>query len=93
VITHGNDDWKQIAVLAGLVAVVGLVEHDKTLVFVGAAGALYSWTRYEHDRHSHNRVERLRALYFSRPYFYRNGHRYRRVVVKRGGQRYYRFVR
>ena len=91
--SHGNDDWKQIAAIAGLVAVIGLIEHDNTLVFVGAAGALYSLDRYNHDRHSHNRADRLRALYFSKPYFYRNGHRYHRILVTSHRKRYYRFVR
>jgi hypothetical protein len=93
VVSHGRDDWRQIAVLAGLVAVIGLIENDKTLVFVGTAGALYSLDRYNHDRHSHDRRDRLRALYFSRPYFYRNGHRYHRVLVVSHRQKYYRFVR
>jgi len=93
VVTGGNNEWRQIAVMAGLVAAVGLLEHDRTLVFVGAAGALYSLVRYQHDLHSHDRAARLRAVYFSRPYFYRNGHRYRRVLVTSHGQKYYRFVR
>jgi hypothetical protein len=63
------------------------------LTFAGAGGALYSAWRYEQDRKSQSQVGRARAAYFSRPYFYRDGHRYTRKTVWKDGKKYYRFVR
>ncbi|MFI5387359.1 MAG: hypothetical protein ACHQ50_14715, partial [Fimbriimonadales bacterium] len=88
-----KNEWRNLAIAAGLVGVIGLLEHDKTLVFVGSAGALYSLYRYEEDRKSQNRLARARAYYFSRPYFYRNGHRFNRRKVKHHGEWCYQFVR
>jgi hypothetical protein len=87
-----NDDWRTIADLAGLLAVIGILNHDDTLTFVGGAGALYSLYRYDQDRYSDDPACRLRAEYFSHPYFYRNGRRYDRVMVHRNGDDYYQFV-
>ncbi|HWA82041.1 MAG TPA: hypothetical protein VG820_01305, partial [Fimbriimonadaceae bacterium] len=88
-----KNEWRNLAIVSGLVGVIGLLEHDKTLVFAGSAGTLYSLYRYEEDRKSQNRLARARAFYFSHPYFVRNGHRYNRRLVVRHGQRYYQFVR
>ena len=86
------DDWRNIADAAGLLAVIGALNHDDTLVFVGTFGALYSLDRYNHDRYSSDPCDRLRAEYFSRSCFYRDGRRYERETVNRDGCRYYRFV-
>lgn len=88
----GGNEWGQIALVAGGVGLLGALEHDDTLCFVGTAGALYSFARYEDDLHSDDRACRLRAEYFSRPYFYRDGRRFERVEVNRHGDRFYRFV-
>lgn len=87
-----GDDWRSIAEVAGLLSVIGILEHDDTLAFAGGAGALYSIYRYDEDRRSDDPACRLRAEYFSHPYFYRNGRRYDRVTVNRHGQEYYQFV-
>jgi hypothetical protein len=87
-----SNDWRTIADLAGLLAVIGILDHDDTLTFAGTAGALYSLDRYDQDRYSNDRSCRLRAEYFSHPYFYRNGRRYDRETVNRNGEEYYRFV-
>ena len=88
-----KNEWRNIAIGAGGIGVLGLLQHDNTLAFLGAAGALYSLNRYEQDRRSENRIDRLRAEYFSRPYFYRDGVRYDRRTVTRNGRRYYQFER
>lgn len=88
-----KNEWRNLAIASGLIGVVGLLEHDKTLVFAGSAGTLYSLYRYEEDRKSQSNLARARAFYFSKPYFVRNGHRYNRRTVTKGGQRYYQFVR
>ena len=88
-----KNEWRNIAIGAGALGVVGALTHDETLFFTGAAGSLYSTYRYDQERRSHDRTERLRARYFSRPYFYRDGERYNRVSVWQDGQKYYRFER
>jgi len=86
-------EWQNIAIGAGALGVLGFLTHDNFLGFAGTAGALYSLNRYDQDRRSENREERARAAYFSHPYFYRDGVRYDRKLVRRNGERYYQFVR
>lgn len=88
-----KNEWRNIGYVAGGVALLGLLKNDSRLVFAGAAGALYSAYRYEQDRKSQNELNRLRAEFFSRPYFYRDGRRYDRRTVVKNGERYYQFVR
>ena len=88
-----DNEWGAIAGLSGGAALVGALDHDPFLAFAGTAGALYSLNRYEQDRRSADAHLRLRASYFSRPYFYRDGVRYDRSLVNAGGGRYYRFRR
>lgn len=88
-----KNEWRNIGTAAGLVALIGLLENDGTLTFVGTAGALYSAYRYEQDRKSQSKLKRARALYFSKPYFYRDGKKYVRRTVYKGGKKYYQFVK
>lgn len=88
-----KNEWRNLAIAAGAVAILGLLERDDRLVFAGSAGALYSAYRYEQDRKSQNRYDRARAYYFSQPYFYRDGNRYSRREVWRDGEKYYQFCR
>jgi hypothetical protein len=88
-----KNEWRNIAYVGGAVALLGLLKHDNRLVFAGAAGGLYALWRYEQDRKSQSKIDRLRASYFSRPYFVRDGKRYDRRIVTKNGTRYYQFVR
>lgn len=88
-----KNEWRNLAVLGGVVGALGLLTHEKTLVFAGSAGALYSLYRYEQDRKSQSQIGRARAYYFSQPYFIRDGQRYNRRLVTSNGQRSYQFVR
>jgi hypothetical protein len=88
-----KNEWRNIALVSGAVAILGLLKKDNTLTFAGAAGALYSTYRYEQDRKSQNAVDRARATYFSRPYFVRDGQRFDRRTLTKGGTTYYQFVR
>ncbi|MBS1700448.1 MAG: hypothetical protein JST12_02210 [Armatimonadetes bacterium] len=88
-----RDEWKSIATLSGAVAVLGLLSKDDTLTFAGGAGALYSLYRYNEDTKSKDRLSRLRAEYFSRDHFYRDGVRYDRHLVVKSGKKYYQFVK
>lgn len=88
-----KNEWRNIAIGSGALGVLGLLNHDNTLTFAGTAGALYSLNRYEQDRRSERDLDRARAEYFSRPYFYRDGQRYSRRTVERHGNQYYQFYR
>ena len=88
-----KNDWRNLATLAGGMTAFGLIKNDKTLSFVGAAGALYSADRYEKDRKSQDKAERTRAALFSKRTIYRDGKRYTRRTVIRNGHKYYRFRR
>jgi len=88
-----KNEWRNIAIAAGALGVYGLLKKDNTLTFAGLAGALYSLNRYEQDRKSQSALDRARAAYFSRSYFYRDGKRYVRRTVKKNGKTYYQFVR
>jgi hypothetical protein len=88
-----KNEWRNIAIGAGALGVLGLLRKDNTLFFAGTAGALYSAYRYEQDRKSQSKLSRARAAYFSQPYFYRDGKRYERRTVTKNGKKFYRFVR
>ena len=88
-----KNEWRNIAIAAGALGVLGLLKKDNTLFFAGTAGALYSAWRYEQDRKSQNKLNRARASYFSRSHFYRDGNRYNRRTVKKNGKTYYQFVK
>lgn len=88
-----KNEWRNIAIGAGALSILGLLRKDNTLFFLGAAGALYSLDRYEKDRKSQSRLNRTRAAYFNKTYFYRDGKRYERRLVTKNGKRYYQFVR
>jgi hypothetical protein len=88
-----KNDWRNLAAAGGLATLFGLLKNDKTIMFAGAAGGLYSLHRYEQDRKSQSQMSRARAAMFSRSSFERNGRRYERRLVTKNGQKYYQFVR
>ncbi|HRK21052.1 MAG TPA: hypothetical protein PLX06_04560 [Fimbriimonadaceae bacterium] len=88
-----KNEWRNIAIGSGLVALFGLVKDDPTLTFAGSAGALYSAWRYEEDRKSQNSMRRARAELFSRSSFTRNGTKYVRHTKYKGGKKYYYFAK
>lgn len=89
---HKND-WRNLTIAAGALGLWGLLKGDNTLMFAGAAGALYSASRYESDRKSQSKAERARAQMFSKRSFTRDGYVYNRKTVKKNGKTYYQFVR
>lgn len=88
-----KNEWRNIAIGSGALGVLGLLKHDNTLFFAGTAGALYSAYRYEQDRKSQSKLQRTRAAYFSKPYFYRDGRKYVRKTTMKNGKRYYYFAK
>ena len=88
-----KNNWRNIAIGSGGVALLGLLKKDNTLTFAGAAGALYSLNRYEQDRKSQSKIDHARSDYFRKGSFVRDGHRYERRTVNKGGKKYYQFVR
>lgn len=47
-----QNQWQNIGVGSAALGIIGLLTHDDTLAIAGAAGAIYSDTRYEQDRNS-----------------------------------------
>ena len=90
---ESRNEWRNIATGSGGGGLLSILLHDATLNFSGSSGARYPLNKYEQDRRSDRREDRLRAEYFNRPYFYRDGVRYERRLVNRDGQRYYQFAR
>lgn len=88
-----KNQWRNIGIGSAALGLFGLLKHDNTLMFAGAAGALYSANRYEQDRKSQSKIDRARAQMFSRRSFTRNGHTYVRHTVKKNGHTYYQFRR
>ena len=88
-----KNEWRNIAIASGGLAILGLISKDSTLTFAGAAGALYSAYRYEQDRKSQSKLARTRAAFFSRGSFYRDGRRYVRKTTWKNGKKYYYFAR
>jgi hypothetical protein len=88
-----DNEWSSIATLAGGVAIIGLLDNDPTLVFAGTVGAVFAISAYDADLNSSDRELRLRADYFQKPYFWRNGVRFDRTVVMSNGVRSYQFRR
>lgn len=52
-----KNNWRNAAIGAGALGVIGLATHNKTLAVAGVAGAAYSASRYEHDRKSQARIQ------------------------------------
>jgi hypothetical protein len=88
-----KNNWRNLAIASGAAGLFGLIKGDRTLTFLGAAGALYSANRYEQDRKSQSKSARARAELFRRGSYTRNGHRYKKRTVHRNGKTYYQFVR
>lgn len=88
-----KNDWRNAAIGSGAAAALGLLTHNGTVAALGAAGSLYSLSRYEHDRKSQSKIDRARADRYGRSSYYDHGHRYVRRTVTRNGQRYYTYVR
>ncbi len=88
-----KNEWRNIAIASGALSVLGLLKKDNTLFFIGAAGALYSLDRYEKDRKSQSKLQKTRAAYFQKGSFTRDGHTYKRRLVKKNGKQYYQFVK
>lgn len=88
-----KNQWRDLAYLGAALGVLGAVNHDDTLTFVGAVGALYSANRYEQDRKSQRREDRARYEIFRRGSFSRNGHHYKRYTKYQHGEKYFYFKR
>lgn len=88
-----KNEWRNIAYISGGLGILGLLKKDNTLFFAGTAGALYSAHRYEQDRKSQSKLQRTRAAYFSKPYFYRDGKKYVRKTTWKNGKKHYYFAR
>lgn len=50
-----KEQWKDVAVVGGVVGLIGAATHNPTLAAVGAAGAAYGAVRYDNDRYGYRR--------------------------------------
>ncbi|HTQ08895.1 MAG TPA: hypothetical protein VMI31_02370 [Fimbriimonadaceae bacterium] len=53
-----RDNWKNLAIGAGVVGLIGALSHNDTLAGIGAAGAFYSAYRYDADGRCYGRDRR-----------------------------------
>ena len=88
-----KNTWRNAAIGGGALSVLGLLTHNGTMTTLGAAGGLYSLSRYEHDRKSQSRADHERARLYERRSFTQNGHMYVRRTVTKNGHKYYQYVR
>jgi len=88
-----KNEWRNLAIGSGALAILGLINKDRTLTFAGTIGALYSAHRYEQDRKSQSKLDRFRADMFSKKSFVRDGYRYTRKTKYKNGKKYYYFVK
>ena len=88
-----DNEWLGIAALAGGAALIGALSNDPTLVFLGDVGASFAIVEYNADLQSPSPELRLRAAYFGKPYFWRDGVRYDRIQLTVGGVESYEFRR
>ena len=88
-----QDEWKNLTIASGAVALLGLLGKNGTVATLGTVGALYSAYRYEEDRKSSNRKRRSKAELYSHRYLNIDGQQYKRKTVKKRGKTYYQFVR
>ncbi len=89
---HKND-WRNLSIGSGAVALLGLLKGDSTITFLGAAGALYSAHRYEQDRKSQSKADRARAELFRKGSFTRNGQKYVKKTKWVKGKKHYYFAK
>src|SRR5579871_6156699 len=73
---HTEDQWRNLTYGSAALGALGLLGGNGTMTTIGAAGALYSASRWQADMHSRNRMERQRAEIFRHDHFMSGGHRY-----------------
>lgn len=61
-----KNEWRNIAIGAGAVALYGLLKKDNMLTLGGAAGTAYSLYRYEQDRKSQSSIDTRRERRYGR---------------------------
>ena len=87
-----KSDWQKLGYAGAALGLLGQLGKDKTLSYVGTAGALYSLYRFNEDSKSQNKTRRERAEFYGRESYTRKGVRYERKIVTRHGRTYYTFV-
>jgi O-antigen ligase len=61
-----KNTWRNLGIGSAGVAGYGLLTHNTGLAVLGVAGAAYSASRYEHDRHSQSYHRTHRYYYHHR---------------------------
>jgi len=81
-----KNDWRNLAIGAGVIAGHGMINHNTTETLIGAAGAAYSAKKYEDARKKQSQDNAYRARYHRRSGTYTTGNR---KYYTYGGNRYY----
>ncbi len=87
-----KNGWRNAAIGSGALGAYGLIKGDNKLAILGAAGAVYSGQRYEHDRRSQAALDSRHHRTHS-SYIWRNHKRYRQTVFWSHGKKHVRTVR
>jgi hypothetical protein len=58
-----KNNWRNLAIGAGVIAGHGLLRHNNTETLIGAAGAAYSASQYEKERKAQSRESAARHRY------------------------------
>jgi hypothetical protein len=69
-----KNNWRNAAIGAGALGVLGFATHNNALGVAGAAGAVYSASRYDHDRRSQTGMKNTlaRRRYYRRHRLHHN---------------------
>lgn len=67
---HKNT-WRNIAIGAAALGVIGLANHNSTEAIAGGLGAAYAGSRYERDRHIQSERSSWRRHYYRHHYYHR----------------------
>jgi len=68
-----KNDWRNLALGAGAVGVIGLLNHNDTEAILGGVGAAYAGSQYENYRQQQSRRNDWRRNYYRRDYGYYGG--------------------
>lgn len=94
---QGNKNtWRNAAIGAGAATLYGLVNHQNTTSWLGAAGTAYSLKRYEDARHAQSVANARRAYYYrhpGHPTYVRNYYVTKNYYYTSHGRRHHRVVR
>ena len=88
-----ENTWRGATYGSAALGALGLLTHNGTMTAIGAAGTLYSGSRWQHDMRSREHLQHQRAETYSHRHFYSGKHHFIRKTTYRNGKKYYYFKR